>query len=365
MTNKNSLSANTTINLIPIRNIWLLLLYASEYYQVINEQQRNEFEQNPEEIVELAAQIYCYEVNKRLYRPLSTGYQPTKQILNRVRGKIDNLTTARKQLLEKGKIQCLYDDLTIDTPKNRYIHAAGYVLLNQLTDNDLRAECKKITKRFQQLNIGKSNYYNYLADRFDRSNLQDHALISLTNLIFQLLIPTEIIDINSVTQLEKTDQWLRFLFEKAIIGFYRVNLDPKQWKINSGKQMKWHYSQSTANIKNFLPDMKTDLIIEHNDGNYRLIIDTKCTSIFKKSNNSFNTHHLYQLYAYLRSQEQSNDPLSFSASGMLLYPTVKKTINEHLIIQGHKLTFCTIDLTQDNKTIKADLLALLSDYNPA
>ena len=110
-----------------------------------------------------------------------------------------------------------------------------------------------------------------------------------------------------------------------------------------------------------MPDMITDLIIENTKKNYRLIVDTKCTSIFSKKSHSFKTSHLYQLYAYVRSQEQINDPLSLSASGMLLYPTINKSINEQVTIQEHKLIFCTIDLTQNANSIKKNLFSLFSN----
>lgn len=360
MNNKSRLSVNTTVGKIPIKNIWLLLLYASDYYKELDTQQKIEFEDNPEKIVELAAELYCKAVDKRLRYSLSNGYQPKKEILTRVRGKIDYLNTSRKLLLEKGRVQCFYDNLTINTPKNQYIHSAAYVLLNQLTNNRLIEKCKKITNRFKELKIGRSKNYNPIIDHYNRSNLQDNLLVSVSHLIHSLSIPTELLGLETVNKLEKTDAWLRSLFERAVIGFCRVNLNPNDWQITSGKRFTWQCQQSTVNIDKFMPIMITDLILENSKANYRLIVDTKCTSIFKKSSRSFITDHLYQLYAYVRSQEKIDDPLSFSASGMLLYPTVDESINEHTLIQGHQLNFSTIDLRQENLKIKDCLLSLLA-----
>jgi 5-methylcytosine-specific restriction enzyme subunit McrC len=365
--NNHPLLTNTTVAKIPIRNIWLLLLYASDYYKTVGKKQRIELENNPEELITLAAKLYCQVANKWLIHHLAADYQLTTKSLNRVRGKIEVLTTQRKQLLAKGKIQCRYDDLTIDTPKNRYIHAAAHLLVKQLTDTSLIEQCRKIIHQFTALKIGQTTHYFYEKERFNHANLKDNTLISLAKLIFSLSIPTQFQGLHTIEQLKKTDHWLRELFEKAIIGFYRVNLDPQQWIIHAGKKLNWQYTNATENIKRYLPIMKTDLIIENRSQNQRLVIDTKCTSILKKSRfrpNSFSSHHLYQLYAYLRSQEKQSDSLSISASGMLLYPTVGVTINESMLIQGHKLAFCTIDLTQDNTKIKESLLALLNDFLP-
>lgn len=361
-TNYHPLLANTTVAKIPIRNIWLLLLYASDCYKTLGQKQRVELENHPEQLITLAAKLYCQAADKWLMHYLATDYQSTTRAVNRVRGKIAILTTQRKQLLAKGKIQCRYNDLTLDTPKNRYIHAAAHFLVKKCADEQLIKKCRGIIHQFTTLNIGQTTHYRYERERFSH---KDNTLLSLSKLIFSLSIPTEFAGFHSIEQLRKTDQWLRQLFEKAIIGFYHVNLDPQQWSIYAGRKLNWQYTNETDNIKQYLPTMKTDLILENPSHHQRLVIDTKCTSILKKSRfrtDSLSSHHLYQLYTYLRSQEKECDPLSISASGMLLYPTVGVTINENMLIQGHKLAFCTIDLTQDNRTIKENLLALLDDF---
>ena len=183
-------------------------------------------------------------------------------------------------MLEKGKVQCSYDELTCNTPKNQYIHGAAHVLLNQLTNHDLRDECKKIINRFNMLNVGQLKSYNYKADYFDKYNRQDILLLSIAKLIFELSIPTEFVGNHSVNILNKTDEWLRFLFEKAIIGFCHIHLDRNKYSISSGKKFKWQYTQSTNNIEKFMPTMKTDLIIDNITANNRLIIDTKCCLLY-------------------------------------------------------------------------------------
>ena len=45
-------------------------------------------------------------------------------MLNRVRGRIDLLNTEKHQLLERGKVACQFDELTINTARNRFVRAA-------------------------------------------------------------------------------------------------------------------------------------------------------------------------------------------------------------------------------------------------
>lgn len=363
MSNKQETS--TTVAKIPIKNIWLLLLYASNLYRSLGKQQRIQLENNPEDLIKLAAKLYC-DVTEKLMRSLSCGYIQQTQILNRVRGKIDILATVRQHLLEKGRIQCQFEVLTIDTPKNRYIHAAAHTLLPLIEDKKLKIRCQKIISRFNTLKIGQSTQYDFRADYFDRAGTQDRYLLTLCRLIFKMAIPTEQAGVQSAEQINKTDTWLRQLFEKATIGFARVNLPASRWKISSGKQLSWQQESASNHINKFLPDMQTDLIIEHTACQHRMIIDTKCTSIVRQSRSKkdkFKSEHIYQLYAYLRSQENTTDAPSCHATGMLLYPAIDENINEHVIIQNHTIRFSTINLQEDSRLIRKNLLRLLSQCN--
>lgn len=360
----NNSLASTTVSRVPIKNIWLLLLYASDCYRTIGKKLRVDLENNPEQLIDLTAKLFCKAVNERLSHSLYFDYQKKIEVLNRVRGKIDILATTRKQLLEKGKIQCHYEDLIIDTPQNRYIHAAAHKLLKQLNNDKLIEQSRKIINQFTALKIGQSTNYNYLTEQFNKSNRQDRTLLSLANLIFTLSIPTELPGLHQFEQVEKTDNWLRTLFEKAIVGFAHVNFDKKQWKIESRKRHYWQHELATSNIKYFFPTMQTDLIIEHRTCKHRLIIDTKCTSILKCSRyreKVFDRNHIFQLYSYLRSQETHNDVSSLHSSGMLLYPTINTEVNESVVIQNHKFRFCTINLAQESVMIREKLFKLLCE----
>lgn len=74
-------------------------------------------------------------------------------------------------------------------------------------------------------------------------------------------------------------------------------------------------------------------------------------------NVTFNRDHLFQLYAYLRSQENRSKHHE-SAMGILLYPTVKHRLEEIVEIQGHKINWITIDLSQPWEKIEEDLLSI-------
>ena len=80
------------IGRIPVRNIWLLMLYASDLLQT-SERALVDAERNPDEIADLVARLLAQAVEERQRRQLSLGYRPRSVDLSRVRGRIDVLRT--------------------------------------------------------------------------------------------------------------------------------------------------------------------------------------------------------------------------------------------------------------------------------
>jgi 5-methylcytosine-specific restriction enzyme subunit McrC len=108
---------------IPVRNLWLLLLYASKlYHHCVNNQVS--VEENPDEIPDLVAEILAYRTEQRLRKNLTCAYQGYEADLTRVRGRIDLLRSERHQLPIRGRIACRYEDLTVNTCRNRFVLAA-------------------------------------------------------------------------------------------------------------------------------------------------------------------------------------------------------------------------------------------------
>lgn len=73
---------------------------------------------------------------------------------------------------------------------------------------------------------------------------------------------------------------------------------------------------------------------------------------------TLNSGYIYQMYTYLRSQERDSDPRSQVSAGMLLHPTVDMDVTENVIIQGHPIWFCTVNLDSPTLSIRKRLLSL-------
>ena len=349
---------------IPVRNLWWLLLYASSLYQDC-QRARIAIEDNPDDIPALVAEILCHYVERRLRRNLSYGYQTREAVLGRVRGRIDLLCTERRRLLDLGKVACRFDELTIDTVRNRYVRAA-LEEISQMVKSTLAHRCRSLAASLRRMGvIGEHPSRNEVSmDRFGMHDIEDRPMVEAAHLAFHLALPTESEGAKYLSKPNGDITWIRKLYEKGIAGFYDVVLSKKGWNIQAGKFIDRHEDCKSSGIDKILPRMRTDIIIEHPALESRIVIDTKFNSVVTpgwRREESLHSGYIYQIYAYLRSQERDGDPLANNASGLLLHPSIDHQVNEYVVIQNHQIRFATVDLGADSKEIRRQLLDLVCE----
>ena len=72
------------IGRIPVRNIWLLMLYASELYHELPQARSVDVEDDPDELPNLVAELLTRAVERRMRRNLSFGYRRRRADADRV-----------------------------------------------------------------------------------------------------------------------------------------------------------------------------------------------------------------------------------------------------------------------------------------
>ena len=95
-------------------------------------------------------------MGRRLRRNLTIGYQRQEADLERVRGRIAVLRTERYQLLRRGRIACSFDELTVDTPRNRFVVAALLHLSNIVKDMDLSRACRVLAATMERAGVSRA-----------------------------------------------------------------------------------------------------------------------------------------------------------------------------------------------------------------
>ncbi|MCY3951082.1 MAG: 5-methylcytosine-specific restriction endonuclease system specificity protein McrC [bacterium] len=356
---------------IPVRNLWLLMLYASRLYREIPANRRFAAEENPDDIPNLVAEILVRAVQIRLRRNLSAELLVTQADLIRVRGRIDHLRTRRHSLLERGKVACIFDELTTDTPRNRYVLAALRKLVRVVSDEDLARRCRTIAGALERAGVrpqqaGSLHSARTRSHAAGRAHTEDRRMLAAARLAFDLGLPTEEAGRSHLTSPDRDKRWAERLFEAAVGGFYDTVLAPRNYRVTCSTKIRWPTEDETPGMTAILPIMERDIVLERPpaaDGTRpRVVIDTKFTRILKRSHHGVERLHsgyIYQIYAYLRSQESRHDPRSLDSEGLLLHPSVEGEVDEAATIQGHRIRFATVDLAADSVAIRSRLLSLV------
>ena len=356
------------IGRIPVRNIWLLLLYASQLYRELPETRRVELENAPDPIPDLVAELLANAVERRMRRNLTVGYRRRADILNRVRGRIDLLRTERRQLLQRGQVACSFDELTADTPRNRCVREALLLLARVVKRESMAQRCREVAARLSLAGVQSEPDARRLSGHILRSgagwtDAEERQMLAAARLAFDLAIPSEEAGAALFPVTSRNLHYVRRLYEYAVYGFYNVVLPHRGWDVNHGSRLRWPIADATARVAGLMPGMITDIVLRQpaDVGEQRIVIDTKFTSITtvgQHGNQTFKSENIYQMYAYLRSQEDTGDSLWRHATGALLYPSLGVNYNEAAIIQGHRVRFATVDLASDSQTIRRQLLRI-------
>jgi 5-methylcytosine-specific restriction enzyme subunit McrC len=351
------------IGRIPLRNLWLLLLYASDLARFLG--RFDAAVEKAADLPSLIARLLAYVVERRLRRNLSRSYVRQERILTRVRGRIDVMRTHSRDLLSRGRVACRFYELTINTPRNRFVRSALHALSGRVVlDSNLADRCRMLVGDLARLGvdgIGPSRE-ELAADQIGRHEAEDRLMVTLAHIVFDLVLPTEDWGDHALTRIQRDHILVRKIFQKAVGNFFATELDRASgWRVQRGKCLYWQLSDASAGIESLLPNMQTDIILENAGEGRRLIIDTKFAAIFAPTayrEAAFKSDEIRQMYAYLRSQEHNDDLLSKNAEGILLHPAIDADVDENVTIQGHKFRFVTVNLSRPSGEILSRLRSL-------
>ncbi|MGP3707887.1 5-methylcytosine-specific restriction endonuclease system specificity protein McrC [Gordonia paraffinivorans] len=345
---------------IPVRNLWVLMLYASRLYQTQEGLRSSDIEDNPDELINLVAEVLVTAVERRLNRSLGRDYQERHAVLSRVRGRIDTLTTESRALLAQGRIACRFDELTVDNLRNRLVVTALDAAARNVQMIELVRRAQALIATLAQYGVSRRPLGRRAVATVTvgRNDQEDAEAVDAAKLMLEMAIATESAGSRTVRDPDRDAATVRRLYEQAVRGFYQAVLPP-EWRVANGEtHRRWPISEATPGLPGILPVMRTDIELE--TMGRRIIVETKFANALKPGQYGdlrLARNHLFQLYAYVQSQHEL-DELAASSEGVLLYPTVGQHIDESATIQGHRYRFLTVDLTGSTRDIRETLLSV-------
>jgi 5-methylcytosine-specific restriction enzyme subunit McrC len=359
--------------MIPIQNLYFMLCYA---WDVLPEKGLAYVgHEDNLDILNLFAMVMTRGFLLLRKRGLYRGYVEISNETRQIRGKIDFQASLQKLLHEQGKMQCSFDELTNNVLANQILKATFRLLyrykdLDSNTREEL-SECLKMLQFVDSISLSPSLYSKVLLPGSQR-------VYKFLLRISQFIVENQLINEDGGTAqfaFFEDEKKMHDLFEKFLRNFYRWELRENGCKVKIRKsQVRWLFNESSAHV----PIMETDLLFQYKGKHF--IMDAKYYQKMLVSREKFSTKetgnqsshqkirsdHLYQIFSYIKNWEhyqKKMDNTEPSIHGMLIYPVAEgnHAFHETYSFDHHQLTVASINLYQDTKGIKRDLLSLVEE----
>jgi len=316
------------------------------------------------DLLGLLARVLVDSTKGLIRNHLGRAHTQCRAVVSGIRGRIDFGESLRRLSFEEAKTYCRFPELTINTPKNRIIRST----LNRLrTDSrvfharpeetaKLRHDIRNVVRAMEGVELAQIAPSAFSRLQLGRNDREYALPIAICTLIRRLQMPTEHSGDDMFTTLLRDEILFHDLFERFVRNFYSIRLKHHEVKRET---LTWHDELGSERV----PTMRTDItIIGKAPSARRLIIDTKysiATLVATPHGGlKFKSENLYQIYAYLRTQEHLSHAHRV-AEGMLLYPVTSEHVDETMSVQGHRIRVATVDLAAEWSEIETRLLGLV------
>jgi 5-methylcytosine-specific restriction enzyme subunit McrC len=348
---------------IPIRNLWHMLMYVWNEVPLSRAVSLQDVETAPTLDV-LFASLLIKLMRQRLRIGLGRGYQDEKHLLHGIRGRVNFSESLKHGAFEHEEAYCEFQEYSLNIPRNQIVRSTLMRLIQtgnfgpeRAMADELRHRLRWITRLLNDVDLIELDLEfvrRQQAQRHDRDYL---LMLSICELILLRQMPQQASETRNLPSVDHDALILHHIYERFVANFYRLHL--KGWEVSPQKVMGWHEKNEVRH----LPSMRPDLFLRETSSARIIILDTKFTAQSLKENpwggKGFDSTHLYQLYAYLKTQEHLSESHA-QAAGILLYPTVNDVhLSERIELQGHTLRIESVDLTMPWQKIEKHLLEMV------
>jgi 5-methylcytosine-specific restriction enzyme subunit McrC len=353
---------NEAVSRIPVRNAWHLLLYAWDLAKYRGQWSANS-ESSPQ-LLGLLARVLADATRNLLRRQLGRSFAIRSETIRGLRGRIDLATSLKRFTFQHGAAHCSFSELSVNTPKNRILRATLHRLAadsrlyhsDKTLETKLRHELRTLVRAMDQVPLVSIHATDFSRLQLGRND-QDYAVpLTICALIHWLEMPTETEGDHVMSALLRDEITFAQLFERFVRNFCRIQFPDCDVR---SEVLNWPDELNC----DLIPAMRTDVTLTtKSEPHRRLVIDTKYYASALTSSlhgvEKVRSENLYQLYAYLRTQEQRST-VHRNASGMLLYPTTVRELNKTMLVQGHRMNVATLDLSVPWEKIEDNLKSLV------
>ena len=344
-----------SVNKIPIKNIYYMLCYSwnipffeeDEIYGI----------EKFDNIHNLMAKIFIERVFRLVRKGFKDEYNILEEALCSVRGRVDIGQTINKMSFAKKQLVCNFYHMSQDTLFSGIIKATIQIFMkNEELDRGLRKEILKLNCYFNEVSDIHLSKQVFKKLKVGNINEDYRIIMNICELIFNDLIVCE--DGEDIRFLKFTDgNNMNKLYEKFVLNFFKRHLSKEEFIVHSPK-IYWNVENNDLDDEEYLPEMRTDIVLESKTSNTQLIIDTKFYGeIFSRSNYgnklTYRSENMYQIFTYL-----NNSLFKGKKMAMLLYPTTDVELDKKHRIGGKDILVKTLNLAEEWEKIQDRLMGI-------
>lgn len=330
---------------IPIRNIYYMLTYA--YKNLSFEKYEQMDMEKYENLIDFYSEILSIGVTSIIRGGLAKDYINIEDKVSVVQGKIDVTSSIKQNTGVNKKIMVSYDNVSEDILMNQLLKGTlQQILYSDNVSIENRNKISKLLPYFSNISEIELKLELWQKIRYTRNNKQYEFMLDICKYLYQSLLFSR--GNNSSNQKVEDTQLAHSLYEKFIYSFYTKET---KYKVTRDR-IEWDIDDTD---KEGLPIMRTDIVLKN--GNQTLIVDSKFyeKNMSGKLGNNHISSNLYQIFAYVNNWKRNPDE---NVSGLLLYVKTlsDKQPNHHYTIKGDRISVLNLDLSQEFKYIRKDLL---------
>lgn len=350
---------------IPVRNWWHMLLYAWNLAEFKDRHNDVIKEEAPDDLHALLTLILTEITNKQIRRGLRGEYVDRSELLKTVRGRIDFTGTLRELALYRGQLRCEYDEYSLNVPRNQIIFSTLHKSLSKGLGKDAEMLQRRVERLIHMMidiepvRLSRRLIAGELR-KLGRNEREYQLVLRICDMLYQLEMPLDDEEGKSMSYWERLkDEWE--VYETFVANFYKLH-NSNEWDVKPQAHLRWNETAVRKGTMR-LPRMMPDIVMTHKKSGKVVILDTKWKSTVTagKDDNAVKTEDLYQMWAYISSQNHMGEGHR-NATGILLYAQPQAG-REWLKtkIDAHPFRVETLDLTQEWQDIETSLQNLIKE----
>ncbi len=339
---------------IPIQNIYYLLCYAWNKLEESEIVDVNAIDST--ELTDLFAKVLSNSCTKLLKQGLDRYYIENEGIVMGIKGKLNFSETFKQNILHLSKTICSFDEFDYDILHNQILKTTIRKLLRvKNIDSEIKDELHRVYKKLPPISEIPIRNSLFKQVRLHRNNYHYDFILKVCQIINDNLFIDEASGKYKFRDFIREEKAMAGLFESFVRNFYKIETD---YKVTSSA-IDWKFDSDNLDDLNMLPKMFTDTTLQKESR--KIIIDTKYykeafTTRFDKT--KINSNNLYQLFAYLKNQEDGSE-ITLNCVGILLYPSIQFDFAYTFKYKDHKIKIISINLNQNWDKIHSDLLKII------